>query len=997
MSVARQAACMAAALIAAAASLASADEAAERLLAGQLFSEQVEPILRERCYGCHSHAAGVMEGGLALDWKSGWAQGGSRGPAIIPGDPEASLLVRAVRHVDPELAMPDDRLPDEDIAAIVDWVAGGAVDPRSSVPAASLQDRTDWWSLRPLTQPEVPPAAAELHPIDAFVDARLADAGLAATEEADRRTLIRRLTFDLHGLPPTPAEVEAFVSNAAPDAYDQLLSRLLASPRYGERWARHWLDTIHFADTHGFEHDAFRPNAWRYRDYVIASFNADLPWDRFVKEQFAADVFAPEATDRRVALGYLGAGPYDHSAASTAPRSFEHLDRDDLVTQTMGAFASTTASCARCHAHKFDPISQDDYYALQAVFAGIGKGDVAYDLDPQTARDRQRWERLAAAARDRDETVLLAEQQASLVAAWEAARHETAAWLPLQLEDFSSAYGATLQRQADGSILVGGERPEVDVTTLVARSGPGTITAIRLEVLADASLPAQGPGRADNGNLHLNEVAVEVRQPAQPQATRVGIGQATADFNQEGWTIAHAIDGDPKTAWGIHPAVGQSHQAVFTFAEPLMLEADARLTVVLRQIHGGSHLIGRLRLSATEGDPLTAIALPAEALAALQTPAVERTRAEQLAVASAILGHLARQRLAELPPKEKVYAAAAVAENERGTIVYEEPSEIRVLTRGDLGRPGRVVGPGALTAVTALEARFALPEVHHESARREALALWLIDPANPLTWRSMANRVWHFHFGRGLCDTPNDFGRMGSEPTHPQLLDWLACDLREHKSLKRLHRLICSSSTYRRSSACSEEIARLDPENRLLARGSRRRLDADAIRDAILSASGRLDLTMGGPGDQHFSQKPGPQLTPVLNYDDVDWDAPGMTRRSIYRVVWRGIPDPFFEAFDFPDLGLLVAARGESVSPLQSLVLLNNRFVLHHADAMAADLASDTAAAPLSGQLREAVRRTWLREPTAEELAELEPIAAAHGLAAVCRLLFNSNAFLSVE
>ena len=988
---------MAAALIAAAASLASADEAAERLLAGQLFSEQVEPILRERCYGCHSHAAGVMEGGLALDWKSGWAQGGSRGPAIIPGDPEASLLVRAVRHVDPELAMPDDRLPDEDIAAIVDWVAGGAVDPRSSVPAASLQDRTDWWSLRPLTQPEVPPAAAELHPIDAFVDARLADAGLAATEEADRRTLIRRLTFDLHGLPPTPAEVEAFVSNAAPDAYDKLLSRLLASPRYGERWARHWLDTIHFADTHGFEHDAFRPNAWRYRDYVIASFNADLPWDRFVKEQFAADVFAPEATDRRVALGYLGAGPYDHSAASTAPRSFEHLDRDDLVTQTMGAFASTTASCARCHAHKFDPISQDDYYALQAVFAGIGKGDVAYDLDPQTARDRQRWERLAAAARDRDETVLLAEQQASLVAAWEAARHETAAWLPLQLEDFSSAYGATLQRQADGSILVGGERPEVDVTTLVARSGPGTITAIRLEVLADASLPAQGPGRADNGNLHLNEVAVEVRQPAQPQATRVGIGQATADFNQEGWTIAHAIDGDPKTAWGIHPAVGQSHQAVFTFAEPLMLEADARLTVVLRQIHGGSHLIGRLRLSATEGDPLTAIALPAEALAALQTPAVERTRAEQLAVASAILGHLARQRLAELPPKEKVYAAAAVAENERGTIVYEEPSEIRVLTRGDLGRPGRVVGPGALTAVTALEARFALPEVHHESARREALALWLIDPANPLTWRSMANRVWHFHFGRGLCDTPNDFGRMGSEPTHPQLLDWLACDLREHKSLKRLHRLICSSSTYRRSSACSEEIARLDPENRLLARGSRRRLDADAIRDAILSASGRLDLTMGGPGDQHFSQKPGPQLTPVLNYDDVDWDAPGMTRRSIYRVVWRGIPDPFFEAFDFPDLGLLVAARGESVSPLQSLVLLNNRFVLHHADAMAADLASDTAAAPLSGQLREAVRRTWLREPTAEELAELEPIAAAHGLAAVCRLLFNSNAFLSVE
>ncbi len=1000
MSIARQAACIAAVVMATAVSLASADEAAKWLSAEPLpteplFTEHVEPILRERCYGCHSHAAGVIEGGLALDWKSGWAEGGSRGPAIIPGDPEASLLIRAIRHVDPDLSMPDDQLPDHEIATLVNWVAGGAVDPRS-LPAAAMEDRTDWWSLRPLTQPEVPAAAAECHPVDAFVDTRLAEAGLASTMEADRRTLIRRLTIDLHGLPPTPADVEAFVADRSPDAYSQLLDRLLASPRYGEQWARHWLDTIHFADTHGFEHDAFRPNAWRYRDYVIASFNADLPWDRFVKEQCAADVFAPEATDRRVALGYLGAGPYDHSAAITAPRSFEHLDRDDLVTQTMGAFASTTASCARCHAHKFDPISQDDYYALQAVFAGIGKGDVAYDPDPQTARDRQRWEQLAAAAQHRDETVLLAEEHAALVAAWEAARGDAAAWLPLELETISSAYGATLHRQADGSILVEDERPEVDVTTLVAK-GPATITAIRLEVLADDSLPAQGPGRADNGNLHLNEVAVEVRRPAEPLATPVAIGLATADFNQEGWTIAQAIDGDPKTAWGIHPAVGQSHQAVFTFAEPLVLEADAQLTVVLRQIHGGSHLIGRLRLTVTDGDPQTAIVLSPEALAALKTPAAERTEPQQLVVAAAVLGQRAGQGLAELPPQEMVYAAAAVAENERGTIRYEKPREIRVLKRGDLEQPRQEVGPGALTAVTALEARFPLPAGHDESARRAALALWLIDPANPLTWRSMANRVWHFHFGRGLSDTPNDFGRMGSEPTHPQLLDWLACDLREHKSLKRLHRLICSSATYRRSSACSEEMVRLDPDNRLLARGSRRRLDADAIRDAILSTSGRLDLTMGGPGDQHFSQKPGPQLTPVLNYDDVDWDAPGMTRRSIYRVVWRGIPDPFFDAFDFPDLGLLVAARGESVSPLQSLVLLNNRFVLHHADAVAADIASDTAAAALLDQLREAVRRTWLREPTPQELAELEPIAATHGLAAVCRLLFNSNAFLYVE
>lgn len=959
------------------------------------FGERVEPILRERCYGCHSHAAGVMEADLTLDWQSGWAQGGSRGPAIVPGDPEASLLIRAIRHADSELMMPEERLPEEEIAVLVAWVAGGAVDPRTSPPTAAMVDRTDWWSLRPLDRPEVPAGAA--HPIDAFVDARLKEAGLEATPEADRRTLIRRLTIDLHGLPPTPEEVDTFVNDAGPAAYERLVDRLLASPGYGERWARHWLDTIHFADTHGFEHDAFRPHAWRYRDYVIKSFNDDLPWDRFVREQFAADVFFPEATDRRVALGYLGAGPYDHSAASTAPRSFEHLDRDDMVNQVMGAFASTTASCARCHAHKFDPVSQDDYYALQAVFAGIGKGDITFDPDPQTAHERNRWEHLAAAVRAADEAVLLADEQRQLVAAWEAARDTAAVWQPLELATFSSAYGATLEQQPDGSLLVSGHRPDVDVTTLVASTDLTTMTALRLEVLADASLPVEGPGRADNGNLHLNEVAVEVRRPGDSKATPVAIAQATADFNQDGWTIAQAIDGDPKTAWGIHPAEGSSHQAVFTFAEPLELEADARLTVVLRQIHGGSHLIGRLRLTATDGDPLTTIALGPEALAALEIPAEQRSHQQQLSLATAVLAPRAQQQLAALPPQEKVYAAASVAENERGTIRFAEPREIHVLKRGDIDQPGRAVGPGALSAVTALEPRFDLPEGHDESARRAALADWLVDPANPLTWRSLANRVWHFHFSRGLSNTPNDFGRMGSEPTHPHLLDWLACEIREHGSLKKLHRLICTSAAYRRSSAASETQDHLDPDNLLLARGHRRRLDADAIRDAILSASGRLDLTMGGPGDQHFSQRPGPQLTPVLNYDDVDWDAPGMTRRSIYRVVWRGIPDPFFDAFDFPDLGLVVTARGESVSPLQSLVLLNNRFVLHHADAMATDIASVTAAGPLPEQLREAVRRVWLREPTAGELAELEPVAEAHGMAAVCRLLFNSNAFLFVE
>jgi hypothetical protein len=984
----------------------------ETALLETAFRVTVEPILRRRCYGCHSHDAGVMEGGLALDWQAGWAAGGARGPAILPGDPDGSLLMRAVRHQDSELRMPDEKLPANEIEALEVWIRAGAFDPRTtpSSPAAGISN--DWWSLQPLQKPLVPPVAAEAqvavgeNPIDAFVFKQLQENSLTFAPEADRRSLIRRLTFDLHGLPPTPDEVDAFLGDRRPDAVARLIDGLLDSPRYGERWARHWLDTIHFADSHGFEHDAFRPNAWRYRDYVIESFNADLAWGQFVREQLAVDVFAPQATDRLIALGYLGAGPYDHSAASTAPRNFEHLDRDDLVTQTLGAFASTTASCARCHAHKFDPISQEDYYALQAVFAGIGKGDVAYDADPAVAVARKRWNQVAADAGSEDPAVVLSESNVALVADWEASHAATAVWQPLNLAVVASGHGAELVRQDDGSVLSGGQRPDVESTTVVATTDLAQITAVRLDVMPDPSLPMQGPGRTDNGNLHLSEFSLRVVTPTSPEGRPVAIGQATADFNQDGWTISHAIDGNRKTAWGIYPAVGEPHYAVFELQEPLQLSADAQLVLQLEQVHGGGHVIGRFAMMVTDADPQAAVAVSSEVRHALARPAAERSLEERIAVAATVLGHRARRELAALPAQDMFYAAATVAENERGVIEYSEPREIRVLKRGNIDAPGDEVGPGALSCLPELAKHFELPAGHEESARRAALAAWLTDPANPLTWRSIVNRVWHFHFGQGLCSTPGDFGRMGSEPSHPQLLDWLAAWFRDSGgSLKDLHRLICTSRTYRQASCASFEAGaaetvlpdalKHDPDNRLLARANRRRLDADGLRDAILAVSGQLDLTMGGPGDQHFSQTPGPQLTPVLDYTDVDWSAAGMQRRSIYRVVWRGIPDPFFEAFDFPDLGLVVARRGESVSPLQSLTLRNNRFVLHHAESMAADL--EATDGDEQAQVIEAVRRVWLRRPTADELALLQGLASSHGMAAVCRLLLNSNEFLFID
>ena len=972
----------------------------------RFFAEKIAPLFEERCFKCHSHQSGKMKGGLTLDSRSGWADGGENGPAILPGDVEKSLLVRAIRHTDPDLKMPKEKLPDAEIALLEEWVKRGAPDPREKAPELAGKP-DDWWSLRPLARPAVPESKAS-NPIDAFIRAKLAEKQLTPSPEADRRTLIRRVYVNLIGLPPTPEEVEAFVSSTDPQAYEKLVDALLASPRYGERWARHWLDTIHFADTHGFEHDVFRPNAWRFRDYVIESLNRDTPWPRFIREQLAADAFFPDEPRLTVALGFLGAGTYDMSAAGTAPKSFEYLDRDDLVTQTMASFVSTTANCARCHAHKFDPITQEDYYALQAVFAGIGKGDVAFDEDASVAKQRVRWKTLLMAKDD----ALLAPENEALVADWEAARGGVPAWNALDAETFLSANGATLTRQPDGSILAGGARPDLDTMTLTLTSKLPEITALRLDLLTDDSLPMKGPGRADNGNLHITEFEAQVFRPGVLQPEKVKIRRASADFDQAGYDVTKTLDGDPKTSWAIHPKIGEPHHAVFELDAKLALEPGAKLVLMLKQFQPGSHLIGRLHLSATNAPASATLALPAAAEAALAIPREQRTPEQRTALAAVVLHLRAEDELARLPAPVKVWAAAKTAENERNVVTFAEPRVIRLLKRGDLDKPDAEIGPGALSAITALQPRFDATVGKSESARRAALADWIADPQNPLTWRSVANRVWHYHFGRGLCDTPNDFGHMGGTPSHPELLDWLAAELRDNGgALKPLHRLIVTSATYRQvsgevssqqssvgSGLTTDHFSLLtakDPDNRLLWRMNRTRLDADTFRDTVLAVAGRLDLTAGGPGVQHFKTSPGPQATPVLDYTAFDWDSPAGARRSIYRVVWRGIADPFMEALDFPDMGLLSPVRGFSASPLQSLALLNNEFVLRQSEHFAARIVSSGDST--ADAIRAAFRLALLREPTPQETADFTALAEKHTLPAACRVLLNSNEFLFVN
>jgi hypothetical protein len=976
--------------------LAEANDRATEEIA--FFKERIQPILKDRCYECHSHESGKTKGGLALDSRGGWSEGGGSGPAMVPGKPGESLLIQAVRRVDADTAMPPKKpLPEEEVALLTEWVNRGAPDPR--VRAVAPAPNNDWWSLKPLA-----PADSHRHElsgtpgIDAFVQKKLAENGLTMSVEADRRTLIRRLYFDLHGLTPTPEEAVAFVTDADPQAYERLVDRLLASPRYGERWARHWFDTIHFADTHGFEHDEIRESAWRYRDYVINALNSDTPWPRFIREQLAADVFYPNEPRLTPALGFLGAGPLDLSAADTAPMMFELVDRDDLVVQTMAAFTSTTVGCARCHDHKFDPITQQDYYSLASVFAGVVKGELAFEDDPVVGQTRVHWQNIAAAAERKDRAVLLTPETQQTVADWERERGPIAPWEVPVLTSYESAGGATLELRDDGSIYSGGQRPETETLTLALAPKLRAITAVRLEVMSDPSLPKQGPGRQDNGNLHLNECDVFVVEKDGEQLRKIRISRATADFDQQGWTIAHAIDGKEKSAWGIFPRVGESHLAVFEFAEPVTLADGASLRVILKQVHGGGHVIGRLRLAVTNAPSRDLAIVPASVAEVLSIPFDQRNEAQQLTVAAHVMAGKAAQELAKLPPQPTIFAAARVVTRKDKKLNMDEPRAIRVLARGELDKPGEAASPGALACIETLKSRFELTNSKDEGSRRAALAEWLTDPQNPLTSRSIVNRVWHYHFGRGLVDTPNDLGRMGSLPSNPELLDWLAADFRDSGgSLKRLHRQILLSAAYRQASDARTSGSERggDIDNVLLWRANRRRLDAESFRDIVLQITGQLDLKMGGPAVRHFKLGPPIQSTPTLDYTAFNWDQPGATRRSIYRLVYRNIADPFMVALDFPDAAQLAPTRPFSASALQALALWNDDFVLSQSEKLATRL--EEFSPGKSERVCRAVQQIFLREPGVDELRELISYADKHGLPALCRVLFNSNEFLFVN
>ena len=728
--------------------------------------------------------------------------------------------------------------------------AAFAVEWFASASGSADRSKADHWAFKTAVRspiPKVANAAWTRNALDNFVLARLEAERLAPSKEADRVTLIRRLSFDLTGLPPTPREVEQFLGDPTPNAYEKLVDRLLNSPRYGERWARHWLDVVHFGESHGYDKDKPRLNAWPYRDYVIRSFNEDKPYSRFVQEQLAGDALFPDDADGVVALGFIAAGPWDYVGHVELPESktdgliARYNDRDDMVMNTMSTFLSLTVHCARCHDHKFDPISQEDYYHLQAVFAGVDRANRPYDADTKVAARRRR------------------------------------------------------------------------------------LTSVRREF--ESRLEA------------INKLVADVSSPEIEQLDR-----GLAELKQQNDALPKPGNDNPDIA-----------------ARRKKLELEIRLARDKRET---------------------------AALALLDF----QTR-EEFSNLHKRLGAVFVE-LESLPSVQLVFGASANFKPEGSFVPSKGPREIHLLKRGDVKRPGLLMEAGALSCLPGLSSHLAVPESNDEGARRAALAKWITDPANMLMRRSIVNRVWQYHFGRGIVDTANDFGHMGSLPTHPELLDWLAYWFLDHgESLKKLHRLIVTSATYRQSSQNNAGFARKDGDNRYLWRMNRERLDAESLRDTLLFLSGKLDLTMGGPSVQQFRFKD--DHSPVYDYSQFDVDSPSGCRRSVYRFIVRSVPDPFMECLDAADPSLLTARRSVTLTALQALSTLNDAFVVRQCEHFAERL--KTAASTTQEQVRMAFRLALHRPPSKEELLLFSNYASKYGLANACRVLVNSSEFLFVD
>jgi hypothetical protein len=988
------------------------ETAADEVSAARHFDEQIAPLFARRCLECHNDS--MKKGGLDLSHMESALTGGESGAALVAGKPDESYLWERISN--------DEMPPKKPLAAaekqrIRDWIVAGARWGTSPIDlfrfTTDVRAGYDWWSLQTVRRPE-PPTVRDVawprHAIDRFVLARLEAQGIAPAPDADRRTFVRRLFFDVIGLPPTPEETAAFILDPDPRAYEKLVDRLLASPRYGERWARHWLDLARFGESNGFEYDEPRADAWLYRDWLIDAFNNDMPYDAFARQQLAGDVLAPDDPQAIKATGFLVAGAYDtvgQKQQSAAMKAVVRQDElEDIIGTTCQTFLGLTANCARCHDHKFDPIRQTEYYQLTAALGGVRHGQ----RDVTSAAEKADWTRQASANRARIAQLLsdigaidapirsqiLAERRGggaadaglpSPVARWEFARSLGDALGELHGEargaatldnrglhlDGREAYVATVPLEKDLRAKT------LEVWLLLddlQQSGGGAMSVQTLDgaVFDAVVFGERDPARWMAGsNNHARTQSFSAPDEVEADQQLVKLAIAYADDG----TIGAYRNGRP---------YGKSYRA----PAPVTFKAgEAQVLFGLRHgPPGGNKMLAATIVRAQLFDR----ALTAEEAAQSAAGSDFVSEADLLARLPADVA-TRRQVLSE---ELKKLEASLGARGQRTcyAVAPRQSEPARLLARGDSRQAGPVVRAGGIASLVGLSADFGVAADAPEALGRLAFVRWVTSAQNPLFSRVIVNRLWHYHFGVGLVDTPNDFGFGGGRPTHPELLDWLAAELLSRKwSLKQLHREILLSSTYRQSTTFNAVAAKHDADNRLLWRRSPQRLEAEVVRDATLAIAGELNLAQGGPGFRDCTQV---LRSGTYTYEPADPVGPQFNRRSIYRTWIRGGRSGLLDAFDCPDPSTASPRRARTTTPLQALVLLNNAFVLRMADKFAARVRADVGADPQQ-QIARAYQLAYSRDPTADEVRLAERIVADLGLAVLARAIFNSNEFLYVD
>ncbi|MGD9645847.1 MAG: PSD1 and planctomycete cytochrome C domain-containing protein [Pirellulales bacterium] len=946
------------------------------------FARDIRPILSGACFQCHGPDETHREADLRLDTREGLLADRDGAKPFVPGDPAASAALERITSADPAERMPPAEsgksLTPAQIDKLRQWVVQGA-------------EYSEHWAFVPPVRPPLPAvqdSSSVRNLIDMFVIARLEQAGLSPQPEADRVTLLRRLSLDLIGLPPTIEEVDAFVNDSDPAAYEKQVERLLASPHYGERWGRHWLDAARYADSDGYEKDKPR-FVWFYRDWVVQAFNRDLPYDQFIIEQVAGDLLPGATQDQHVATGYLRNSMINEEGGID-PEQFRMEAMFDRLDCLGKGVLGLTIQCAQCHTHKFDPLAQRDYYRMFACLNNCHEANITVYTPEEQTRRQAILEQIAA---------IEARLQAAApdwprrLAAWESSvAGDQPAWQVVRPEiEEISAGGQKYQLQEDGSLLACGYAPTKHRAQFTIRTDLQGITAFRLELLNDPNLPHGGPGRSIQGTCALTEFEVDAA-PADGSAgaTRVKIAAATADVSpaeapllpyyddrskkrRVTGPIEMAIDGNGDTAWGIDvgaPRRNEPRKAVFRAEAPIGFAGGTVLTFYLNQNHGGwnsddnqNHNLGRFRLSITTAPDVVADPVPRRVREILEVPAGERSP-EQIATVFSYWRTTVPEWSEANAEIEALWGEHPDGTTQLTLVERGASRETHRLERGDFLKPAEAVEPGVPDFLNDWPASDEPP--------RLALARWLVDRQAPTTARAFVNRIWQAYFGTGLVATSEDLGSQCEPPSHPALLDWLAVEFMDSGwSVKQMHRLIATSATYRRSSQVTPELLARDPFNRLLARGPRQRVEGEVVRDVALAASGLLNPELGGPS----VHPPAPAFLfePPASYGPKVWiedTGPNRYRRSLYTFQFRSIPFPMLQTFDAPNGDSACVRRVKSNTPLQALTTLNEPLFVECARALALRTVREGGATD-DERMTFAFRCCVARRPSDDEVALL--------------------------